>query len=350
MSTETELAPASAGGTEHHFEFTGSAGEMGPIIFKNLLLNIITLGFYRFWGRTNIRRYLWSNVRFMGDPLEYTGRGGELFIGFLIVFVVVFIPLIALLTWAQALMASGDTLGYVLFGVAYAFLLWLAPLGLYRAFKYRMSRTRWRGIRGAQLESGVRYATEYFSYTIFTLLTFGLLLPVLDNKMFKLESNNRRFGSGAFAYDAKSGPLYKGFLISYGLVALGYALVYFSAGNVAGLGLLAILALYVFFGLAFVVYEMSRLQHFWNNTKFENCEFRFSGTIGELVKLYLGNILLTIFTLGIAYPIAQMRIVRFMAEHIVLEGDLDLSSISQSDEAEPEFGEGLAEGFDMGTI
>lgn len=365
MSPDTVTSPDDAGAAVNKFEFTGSAGEMWPIIFKNLLLNIITLSFYRFWGRTNIRRYLWSNVRFMGDPLEYTGRGGELFVGFLIVFVVVFIPLVALLSWAQTLMIQGDTLGYVIFGVTYGFLFWLMPLGLYRAFKYRMSRTRWRGIRGAQLESGVRYATEFFGFMIPTLLTAGLLMPVMENRLFTLESDNRRFGTGRFSYDGGAKKLYGGFLTSYAIVIAGYVAVFggmFIATKAAGdatgqpsmiessLPLITILVFYVILGLAFIIYEFTKLSHFWNNTKFENAEFAFSGTKGDLFRLYLGNILLTIVTLGIAYPIAQMRIVRFMAENVMLKGELDLSAISQSEEAEPEFGEGLAEGFDMGTI
>ena len=52
----------------------------------NLLLTIVTLGIYRFWAKTRIRRYLWSQTEFLGDRFEYTGTGKELLIGFLIVF------------------------------------------------------------------------------------------------------------------------------------------------------------------------------------------------------------------------------------------------------------------------
>ncbi len=350
MPSDANTAPANAAATRHTFEFTGTAGEMWPIVLKNLLLNIITLSFYRFWGRTNVRRYLWSNVRFMGDPLEYTGRGGELFVGFLIVTVVVFLPLVGLLTWAQALMARGEPFGFILFSAGYLLLLWLAPLGLYRAFKYRMSRTRWRGVRGAQTESGVRYATEFFFYTILTVFTAGLLLPFMEAKLYTQETNNRRFGTGRFSFSGSSGPLYSAFLISYALVVGGYVLVFVIAGNLAKLGFVAILGLYLFLGLAFAIYELAKLKHFWNSTKFEGAEFVFNGEIGELIKLYLGNILLTLVTLGIAYPIAQMRVVRFMTEHLVLVGQINLAAVTQSTEAEPGFGEGLAEGFDMGTI
>ncbi len=66
-------------------EFRGERKPLAGIIVKNTLLTIITFSIYRFWARTNIRKYYWSNTLLLGDRLEYTGRGGELFVGFLIV-------------------------------------------------------------------------------------------------------------------------------------------------------------------------------------------------------------------------------------------------------------------------
>ena len=45
---------------------------------------MITAGFYRFWLTTDIRRHLWSHTVVDGDGAEYTGRGKELLIGFLV--------------------------------------------------------------------------------------------------------------------------------------------------------------------------------------------------------------------------------------------------------------------------
>ena len=57
------------------FGYTGNAGDLAKIVAVNALLGIVTLGIYRFWGKTRLRRYFWSHVSFEGDPLEYTGRG-----------------------------------------------------------------------------------------------------------------------------------------------------------------------------------------------------------------------------------------------------------------------------------
>jgi uncharacterized membrane protein YjgN (DUF898 family) len=72
------------------FEFTGHRGPFFKLLLINLFLTIITLGIYRFWAKTNVRRFIWSNIRFMGDPLEYTGKASELLLGFMIVLAVLF--------------------------------------------------------------------------------------------------------------------------------------------------------------------------------------------------------------------------------------------------------------------
>jgi len=59
--------------------------ELFRIHLVNYFLTIVTLGFYRFWARTRIRKYMWSHVEFEGSRFEYTGTAKELFYGFLIV-------------------------------------------------------------------------------------------------------------------------------------------------------------------------------------------------------------------------------------------------------------------------
>lgn len=355
MSIDTELAPAPAGDNKHRFEFSGSAGEMWPIIFKNLLLNIITLSFYRFWGRTNIRRYIWSNIRFMGDSLEYTGTGGEMFKGFILAAVFVFTPLTAVIFYAQYLTTTGQqSLGSVIMLVAIVFVYWLLPFAIYRTLKYRLSRTRWRGVRAAQLQSGVAYAFMWLGYMLLIGISFGLATPYVQNQLFAYESRNRRFGSQSFEYDAPSGPLYASFFIGL-VISIGAGVVILPAMTASmqtspGMFLLLYIAFIVVVSLAFAYYSWKVLEHFLNNTHYSNARFEFTGSFSDFVTLLVGNILIAAVTLGIAFPITQMRMIRFVVQNTVAEGDIDLAAISQTADDEPEFGEGLAEGFDMGTI
>ena len=64
--------------------FSGSRREFFELVKRGAGLEFVTLGFYRFWLLTDIRRHLWANTLVGGDAAEYTGRGKELLIGFLV--------------------------------------------------------------------------------------------------------------------------------------------------------------------------------------------------------------------------------------------------------------------------
>src|SRR5258707_4516823 len=63
--------------------FSGDRGEFRKLVTRGAGLELITVGFYRFWLATDMRRHLWSHTSVDGDSAEYTGTGKELLIGFL---------------------------------------------------------------------------------------------------------------------------------------------------------------------------------------------------------------------------------------------------------------------------
>ncbi len=68
----------------HQISFSGARPVFRKLVMRGAGLELVTFGFYRFWLATDIRRHLWSHTAVDGDPAEYTGRPGELLIGFLI--------------------------------------------------------------------------------------------------------------------------------------------------------------------------------------------------------------------------------------------------------------------------
>ena len=64
--------------------FTGDAGAFWRLLLRGALLLAVTLGIYRFWLATDVRRFLWSHTDVSGEHLEYNGTATELLIGFLI--------------------------------------------------------------------------------------------------------------------------------------------------------------------------------------------------------------------------------------------------------------------------
>jgi uncharacterized membrane protein YjgN (DUF898 family) len=69
--------------------FSGDRSEFRRLVTRGAALELVTVGFYRFWLATDIRRHLWSNTVIDGDAAEYTGRARELLIGFLIAMAII---------------------------------------------------------------------------------------------------------------------------------------------------------------------------------------------------------------------------------------------------------------------
>ena len=91
-SSVPSVAPAAGEGVEPLRLSWSHPQGMVALSFKNFFLRIITLGIYHFWGKTEVRRRIWSGVRINGEPLQYTGTGKEMLLGFVVVMAVLFLP------------------------------------------------------------------------------------------------------------------------------------------------------------------------------------------------------------------------------------------------------------------
>jgi uncharacterized membrane protein YjgN (DUF898 family) len=150
-------------------EFTGDARRFFRIALIGNLLQIPTVGFYRFWLITDIRRHLWSHTRLGGDAFEYTGRARELLIGFLIAMAIlmpIYIGYFILSIEAERWQAFASV---PLFLIIYI----LMHYGTYRARRYRATRTIFRGVRLWMTGSGWAYAARAILWDFLTIITLG---------------------------------------------------------------------------------------------------------------------------------------------------------------------------------
>ena len=153
--------------------FLGARKAYWWLLARGALLLMVTLGIYRFWLNTDVRRFLWANTEIDGECLEYNGTPIELLIGFLAA-VAILIPV-----YAGFFIAALDlgTLGEMsgLLGIA---LLGLAgQYAIYRARSYRLTRTVYRGLRFHQTGSAAVYALRAILWWTVTAATIGLAYP-----------------------------------------------------------------------------------------------------------------------------------------------------------------------------
>ena len=147
---------------------------------RNGLLNLVTLTLYRFWGKTEVRRRLWATTYLNDEPFEYTGRGIELFLGFLLALAVLVLPFLILVFGVQFLGPGAALLILLPF---YAFLGFLIGFGRFTAFRYLATRTSWRGVRFHMRGSPVNFGLSWLGYGLLSGITLGWFWPAADRRL-----------------------------------------------------------------------------------------------------------------------------------------------------------------------
>ena len=175
--------------------FKGRRGPLAGLLLRNLLFSILTLGIYRFWGRTRVRRFVWRHTVALDDVLEYLGTGAELFVGFLIALVVL-LPLFAGYSVLQFVFVDGPAFA-VLDLLYYLLLFFLIQIAIYRMRRYRLTRTAWRGVRFGLGGSSLAYAGIAFGYGLLTLATLGLAYPWMRVATLRYFGRHAAFGTAA---------------------------------------------------------------------------------------------------------------------------------------------------------
>lgn len=178
-------APQVGGGP---IRFRGHGRDYWRLLIRGALLLMVTLGIYRFWLVTDMRRFLWANTEVAGDTLEYSGTARELLIGFLIA-VTLLVPLYAAL-FVVGLSFIGEASAVLGFLV----LAWFGQFAIYRARRYRLTRTVYRGIRFHQTGAAWRYAFCALFWWSLTILTVGLAYPWGQASLERYKMRNTFYG------------------------------------------------------------------------------------------------------------------------------------------------------------
>lgn len=355
-------------GGDSAFGFEGTWQEFAPIAFTNLLLTIVTLGIYRFWATARERRYLWSRSRFVDEHLEWTGTGLELFIGFLLVLLLLGLPFFVLNFVVQGLIMRGEeALGLGLTALSLLAIFYLTGVAQFRALRYRLSRTRWRGIRGGSDNPGFVYGLSYMWKTVVGWIPAGLLIPWSMTSLWNERWGAMSFGPYRFTASAEPSGVFARFLLFYlspfvlfiggVLMAATGALAGYGLGGEDGAaigGMLGIVGLILFFYLGLGLIAVAFYAKFYREAvgaaRWHDLEFSFGASTMDWIKLLLGDFALVVFTLGIGWIFLSYRHWKFFMVHMEARGEVLLDELTQSTTATSQHGEGLLDAFDMGAI
>src|SRR5450631_806668 len=287
--------------------FSGDRSEFRRLVTRGAGLELVTAGFYRFWLATDIRRYLWSNTHIDGDAAEYTGRGKELLIGFLFalaILVPIYLAYFLVGLEAERLKAFAS---FPLFAFFYLF----GQFAIYRARRYRLTRTVWRGVRFWMSGSGWAYAARSALWGVLLILTLGLVLPWREAALERYKMSHSYYGDLQGSFEGRGWEFFK----------RGW-----------WLWLLAPIAFYVFPLAPFVYGAFKAVEWRWwlAGIRFGEVRLESNLTRGALIGLYwkvIGWILLLIVAFaaylamcgGLVASMSGMPINQFFAPQVFLK-------------------------------
>ncbi len=202
-------------------DFAGSRGPLFRLALRTGILTVLTLGFYRFWMKTRLRRYYWSSVRPGGHPLEYVGDPMEKLLGFLIAVVALafYIGIVNLiLMYLSFALLQGNVTAYALSFVG-VIPIWF--YAMYRARRYVLARTRWRGLRFGVEPGAWGYSGRALLHWAITILSLGLLWPRMTFALEKYRIDRTFLGNQRMHQGGRWQMLYQPFLpaLLFGVLA-----------------------------------------------------------------------------------------------------------------------------------
>lgn len=289
----------------YNLDFHGEGSEYFGIIIVNWLLTIVTLGFYYPWAKAKKLQYLYGKTTLDGDAFTFHGTGKELFKGF-IKAIILFLVLYGVLF--LFLYLKMPIVGVLLF---YFGFIAIIPIAIHGSYRYRMSRTSWRGIRFGYRGDRKEFSMSFFKWILLTLITLGIYGPWMSINIRKYILSNVKFGDIEFDYNGDGGDYFV-------LNLKGYFLTIFTLG------------IYAFW------WQKDLFNYYIDNLNMQKGEEKINlnstATGGGFFQLGIVNFLIVVFTLGLGYSWAVTRTMKYIYSVIEMEGNIDLNAIKQTEE------------------
>lgn len=296
--------------TSLSFEFFGTGTEYFKIWIVNLILSIVTLGIYSAWAKVRRKQYFYGNTRLNGSSFEYLADPVNILKGRIIV--VVFFGIYSVISQFFPMVGMVISLLFVV----------VLPWLVVRSLAFNSRNSAYKNIRFG-FNGTVKEAFKVFLlFPLLVPLTLGILAPYVYFRNRKFVVENSSYGNVLFSFTASHKDYYGLFLkalipLIIGLVIVGIAAMVFPPGSV-----LVILVLYLYL-FAYISVKSTNL--FFNSTMLNRHEFDANLETKGYLILIVSNTIAIVLTLGIFYPWAHIRTVRYKLNHLILlvNGDLD---------------------------
>ena len=268
---------------------------------------------------------MYGSTSLNGDSFSFHGTGKEMFKGFIKTILILFLLSAAIISIVYFFNIA--FLGPLLLYIAIFAIL---PFAIHGSYRYRMSRTSWRGIRFGYRGDRTEFIKSFFKWIGLTIITLGIYGAWMSMNMRNYLLGNVRFGDAEFEYDGDGGDYFilnlKGYLLT--IVTLG---------------------IYSFW------WQKDLFEYYVNNLSLkkgnEKINFTSTASGGDFFGLVMVNLLILIFTLGLGYAWVATRTMKFIFEHVALDGNFNLDTLMQTEENYKDAtGEDLSDFLDLNAV
>lgn len=316
-------------------QFTGSGAEYFGIWIVNILLMIVTLGFYAPWAKVRNNQYFYGHTLIDGTSFQYLADPWVIFRGRLV-------AIGAVIVW----MIVGE-ISIILWLGMFLLLMLALPWIVIRGLKFHATNSAYRNIR-FDFDAGYLQAVMVLLvWPLLSILTLLLLAPFSAWKSQGFMINNARFGQLPFRFNASVGAYYL-FFLKVLAVVVGFVLLSMLVSTINPLlafpvGLFGYMTLLGFFMASLTNLAM-------NSTVLGMHGFRSQLGKARMVWIFVTNTLLIGLTLGLYTPWAKVRMASYRAActQVDVYGDLE-SVIAAEHQHTSALGQELGEAFDVGV-
>lgn len=308
---------------ELRVSYRGDPAKLFPLALGTGVLGVVTLGIYRFWAKARIRRHVWGQVRVGDDAMEFTGTGLEMFLGFLMAVVVlaVYLAVVQLILFAVGIrfvLDPQNQMEEIAQGISIA-LSFLAVLPLmlfaaYRARRYKLARTRLRGIRFAMESAAGGYMLRGLFYLLLTVVSLGVLWPLMTYRLEAFMTQRTWYGGARFRQGGRWTGLYSAYFhVLVGIGMLGLAVAAGVAGMEWQAGLLGALGL-IWAMVGLILYRVRAFAYLMSHKEMDGgLGFRAAPRAGRVVWLYIKGVVIVGLLGGIGSAVIFAPLATLMA-------------------------------------
>lgn len=331
---------------EYRFTFTGSGEEYFRIWIVNLALTVATLGLFSAWAKVRRQQYFNRNTMLASASFDFHANPATILKGRLLGVV-----LMVLYDYA-----FGFSLPLCL-ALVCMFLLAL-PLLMRSALRFRLANTSYRGLRfGFDGGIGAAYRAYlpplaavllpsvlflFFSDTVTVAVTALVFLgwPWMHGAMKRYQHAHLAYGTARSRYELAPESFYRPYLITMAIALSVFGACLIVPIVVVWLHLLAVaesildafpfIAGYLIFQMT-VPYLQARVANLaWSHTTLGPVRWRSRLAPAALVRLHVGNAVLTLLTLGLYRPFGVVRVYRYRLACVALLAHGSVETIAAS--------------------